>query len=317
MPDSRLTRFRDLAGLEHVQRELQERYRAARLGHSLLFVGPEGTGKRSIARAWVAWVCCANATDDACGTCPTCLQLAAGTFPDVLWVAATSSKREIGIDRAREVKRFLSLQPVHAAARIAVIAGADALTLAAQNALLKVLEEPPPSSWLVATTSTPDALLPTVRSRCQRIVVPPLSGRALQAALAHYGVSTEEAAIILPLAEGSVGRALQLRATLATADLEDTRNFIARLDEARYAELARFAEAVAKDAESLDVRLQAMLAYFRKQVIESWPHDRTAARRALARAEIVSRTWHILREEYPNRNLLLESMLVQMARAEL
>jgi len=313
-----LTTFAHLVGLGSVQRWLQERTVKGCLSPSLLFVGPEGVGKRSLARAWIAWYCCRTraTSNDACGQCPSCVQLAAESYPDLLWVRASTGKREIGIDRAREVKRFLSIQPMAGPSRIAVIESAEQLTTAAQNALLKILEEPPPNTWLLATTSTPDAVLPTVRSRCQRVAVPPLPEKLLRQALLQHGLAAPEAENLLNFAEGSVGKALAIHATLGAKGIQEVSEFLAAIDHARYGALTRYADQLAKDDRRLDAQLHAMLLALRKQVIEFAGQDRQQARVALERAEVITRTWRTMREGYPNRTLLLETMLLQLTQAK-
>ncbi|GIW45979.1 MAG: DNA polymerase III subunit delta' [Candidatus Binatia bacterium] len=312
-----LIRFSDLVGLEGVRDTLCDRARSGQSALTLLLVGPEGAGKRSLARAWVAWLCCPAGRDsnEACGRCRTCVQLAAGSYPDALWIEVAGGKREIGIERARELKRFLTFAPVQGDLRVGVIENADCLTIAAQNALLKVLEEPPPRTWLLLTSSTPDSLLPTVRSRCQRIAVPPLSPTQLREALTRHGVPPETIETLLPLAEGSVGRALKLHQHVRADFVTTTANFLAGIGQARYAAIARFAEELNRDDAGLEARLQVMLAILREQVVKSCS-NRPAARAAAARGAILLQAWRTLRESYANRQLLIESMLLEMASAE-
>lgn len=318
MPRAGLTRFADLVGLDSVHSTLRDSVRRGQAAQSLLLVGAEGVGKRSLARAWVAWLCCqqGHEASDACGECPACIQLAAGTYPDVLWIAPPPGKREISIERARELKRFLALAPPAGGARIAVVETAESLTTAAQNALLKTLEEPPPRTWLVLTTNAPDALLPTVRSRCQRVAVPPLPPDLMREALLRHGLSPEEIGPLLPLAQGSVGRALKLREIVSGELARTIAEFLGTIDRARYAAIARFVEELNRDDGALEARLQIMIEVLRTQALESWPERPGASRLALARAEALFRAWRTLREGYPNRSLLLESVLLEMAKAQ-
>lgn len=318
MSRDRLIRFADLVGLDTVQYALRDWVRNGHAAQSLLLVGPEGVGKRSLACAWVAWLCChsANKGSEACGSCKACKQLAAGTHPDVLWIGLPAGKREISIERARELKRFLALSSAEGSSRIAIIETAESMTVAAQNALLKTLEEPPSHAWLVLTTSAPDALLPTVRSRCRRIAVPPLPPDLVKQALERHGLAASEIDVLLPLAEGSVGRALQLRDTVSHEFARTAADFLAAIERARYSAIARFVEDLQRDDSAIEARLQMMLLVLRRQALEAWPDHPAAARAAVARADTLFRAWRTLREGYPNRPLLLESTLLEMARIQ-
>lgn len=165
-----------------------------RLAHALLISGPAGVGKRQFARALVAFVLCSEPSGYACGACRSCQQLAVGTHPDALllgfdgllglapnahgrhaqglvhWQPGDASKRrEIVIDGARKLTERLALSTHYDGARLALIDPADALNVSSVNALLKTIEEPPPATHLLLLSERPQALPPTLRSRCQRV----------------------------------------------------------------------------------------------------------------------------------------------------
>lgn len=153
-----------------------------RLPHALLFTGPAGLGKRALAQALIGTRMCQEPTAAglACGACHGCRLYAAGTHPDVLVLAPVDDAKVIAIDQVRALIDFLNLKPHSAATKFALIAPAEAMNKNAANALLKALEEPPPSGYLILVSAHPQALLPTVRSRCQRVDFrPPSAGAAL------------------------------------------------------------------------------------------------------------------------------------------
>ncbi|MCC7042618.1 MAG: DNA polymerase III subunit [Acidobacteria bacterium] len=137
---------------------------------SLLFAGPEGVGKHSAAVALAQAVNCASRRDgDGCGTCNSCRRIAAGTFSDVV-VLDKGGEASIKIDALRDrVLGPIGYRPFEGRRRVFIIDPADDLTLQAQDALLKTLEEPPPSAILILVTAYPDSLLATIRSRCRRV----------------------------------------------------------------------------------------------------------------------------------------------------
>jgi len=163
--------FRDILGQERVLGHLRAAWRAGRLAHAYLFLGPEGVGKASVVRALAAALNCARplAEWDACGDCPSCRRMAAGTHADFLYIAPTSEGRQpqIKIEQIREFRRLTAYPPMEGGWRVALIKPAEAMNPAAANALLKTLEEPPARNLLVLAAGSEADLFPTIVSRCQ------------------------------------------------------------------------------------------------------------------------------------------------------
>jgi len=140
---------------------------------SLIFSGPAGAGKRQTAVATAQAINCLSPSGegesyDACGTCAACTRIAQGMHPDVVIVEPGDSG-SIKIEPIREVIKAAGYRPFEGRRRVVIINEADAMASSPQNALLKILEEPPPSSVFILVTARPDMLLPTVQSRCQRV----------------------------------------------------------------------------------------------------------------------------------------------------
>jgi DNA polymerase-3 subunit delta' len=193
---------------------------------SLLFAGPEGVGKRATAIALAQAVNCPVArrtgqTADACGTCPTCTRIARGQHSDVV-VLDKGGEASIKIRALRErVLEAVGYRPFEARRRVFIIDPADELTLEAQDALLKTLEEPPPSAILILVTAFPDTLLPTVQSRCRRLRFAPLSDADVARVLEQQcSIEGKKARLMASGAAGSVERALAEEA----GDLGDDRD---------------------------------------------------------------------------------------------
>ena len=132
--------------------------------HAYLFAGPKGVGKADAALEFAAALCC---PDGGCGECDTCRRVREGIHPDVEVVAPEGSL--ILVDQIREINRDIALRPFEAKARVYVLLQAESMNKEAANAFLKTLEEPPPHAYLILVTDTPDELLPTIVSRCQRV----------------------------------------------------------------------------------------------------------------------------------------------------
>ena len=141
-----------------------------RLHHALLLTGPRGAGKRDLALAVASALNCDAAPGEGCGVCAVCERITNGIHPDVITLAREGAAQIIPIETVRQqVVAAVGLPPHEARERVFVIDEATALQPAAANALLKTLEEPPARTLFVLCTTAPEQLLPTIRSRCQRV----------------------------------------------------------------------------------------------------------------------------------------------------
>lgn len=160
--------FDEVVGQEAVVRTLTNAIEQGKVRQAYLFAGPRGTGKTSLARILAKGVNCAHGpTAKPDGTCHACMAITAGTSLDVIEMDAASQR---GIDDIRDIRDRVVLQPVEGQCKVYILDEAHQLTDAAWNALLKLIEEPPPHLLFVFCTTELQKVLPTVRSRCQTFV---------------------------------------------------------------------------------------------------------------------------------------------------
>lgn len=203
--------FASVLGHQRIKELFEAALRQRRLRSALLLAGPEGVGKKMLALEVGRALVCQSGDGEPCGGCAACSRAARGLHPDLRLVVPDGNS--IKIEQVREVVPEILGRPFEARARAFVIDDAHLMTEQAANALLKSLEEPPPSSHVFLVTASPQALLPTIRSRCQTLR---FSGLPLGVIETHLregpGLPAEEAHLRAQLSGGSLRAALDFEA---------------------------------------------------------------------------------------------------------
>ncbi len=242
--------FRDILGHERAISFLRRAIAAGRAGASLVFHGREGVGRRATALALAQALNCPADPGEACGRCGVCSRIARVErgrveegehkgdaceythHPDVRIVVP--GREEIRIDEIRSVRQQAQRKPFEGHRSVFIVDPAERMTSEAANALLKTLEEPPPTSCLVLIASDPAALLPTVRSRCRLVPFHPLPVPRLAAHLERARSLPEaDARLVAKLSGGRPGRALAFDLEAFRAEREALLEVIERLCERR------------------------------------------------------------------------------------
>jgi DNA polymerase III subunit delta' len=244
--------FSEFLGNEKIVAALRGGLRAGRIPQALLFTGPRGVGKYTLARMFAQAANCERLTDDFCGQCPTCLQISQLADPQRLLEQGLSERGEsadaatveriplilqshpdvwalvpdpvrlkspvarpmLRIGQVRAVRRAAYFQP-SGKRRVFILDGAETMRSDVANVFLKILEEPPDSATLILTSPSPFTLLPTILSRCMQFHFAPLPIGEVETILkAHSDRKPAEIKLAAQLSEGSPGLAMEL-------DLED------------------------------------------------------------------------------------------------
>ncbi len=270
-PTQDLGRFSDVRGHDRAIAYLRRGWKAGRLAHAFVFTGPSGIGKGMVARALALGLHCEVTPFDACGDCGSCRTIVAGTHPDVRVIAGPAKdRRDVSIEQVRELQRELGFRSLSRHPKVGIVDEAHLLTLQAQNALLKTLEEPSGDSVLILIAVQASALAPTILSRCQRLVFAPLPSSEVIAILEGRGRSRADATALAAYADGSPGSALTLDPEFFGQRRRELLSALAGLRRAGFKRLSDFAQTLT--AEEKDPT--AVLA-----LIASWHRD--ALRRAV------------------------------------
>ncbi len=208
--------FNDLIGHERLKVLLKASILHDRVAHAYLFHGELGIGKRMAAVLFAQALNCDTEYGpdgpDACGSCRSCVQIQAQTHPDVFVIKPDEERAtsQIRIEQIRELEHSIIYRPLIGQWKVCLIDDADRMTLAAANALLKTLEEPPAHSLFLLVSSRPGALPATVRSRCQALrFAAPARTQVVAALILKRALPPERAQWLAMLTEARIGEALK------------------------------------------------------------------------------------------------------------
>ena len=202
--------FGGFLGNDTLKERLQASFRQGKASHCYLLCGPEGSGRHTLAKQMAAALECRQETDPGCGVCPACRKVLENQHPDVIVVDDTEHKN-VAVDVVRQARSDVFIRPNEGRKKVYLIPRGQDLGPASQNALLKILEEPPGYAVFLILTTSAEKLLPTIRSRAVQLQLAPLTPEQALPELRRRFPETPEAALLQALeqAEGYLGPACE------------------------------------------------------------------------------------------------------------
>lgn len=298
--------WNDIIGHSRQIATLRKALDGERIPNAWLFAGMRGIGKRLVAQTVAASICCDGRGQSPsaivpCGSCNGCRKVISGLHPDVFVVEP--EKQTVRIDQIRELTQKVQFHPLEARAKIAIIDHADAMTEAASNALLKVLEEPPPATHFILVTSSSHRLLSTIRSRCQRVAFLPLPVEGVAAFLQkRENVQPGDAARIAKLSQGSLGLALELSPEFVDEVLG---RFEAIASKGSAADIISTSESWAADTAKCAIILDLIAGWYRDRLKGASPRELDNLMEVVAARDAAETT--------ANKQLMFEQLLFSVA----
>ena len=224
-------RFSPLLGNQRIKDNLSGAIAKGRISHFYLICGPEGSGKHTLANLLAAAILCQGGNKP-CLSCHPCRKVMNGLHPDFITID-DPEKKTVPVELIRQARADIYIQPSEASHKIYLFPRAQDMGIPSQNALLKVLEEPPSYGVFILLTDNPERLLPTVRSRCTELALQPLSEEILRSALAKEFPDAEAEAVSAAISRsggylGQAKEALEGGAALLPQTESFAKSFAAR-----------------------------------------------------------------------------------------
>lgn len=251
---------------------LENMVSSGRVAHAYLLTGPKGIGKTTIGETFARMLFCTSSARRPCGVCQSCIQFMSGNHPD--FIQLIPKGKSIKIDDIRNLRRDIVIKPYQGSRKVYMIDDAHIMTMHAQNALLKTLEEPPSYATIILGADNINVLLPTIISRCQVIPIKRLPSNAIHKILLERGLSSDEASVFARMSEGLPGRGIALSLDEDFKTLrEDVINYLDNLFSMKEWEVLGNTALFMDNREHIETILDILVVFMRDVLIYSETGD--------------------------------------------
>ena len=257
--------FNNIIGHEEIIRHLQNAMKTGKVSHSYIFTGRPGSGKKLLATTYAMTLQCEAGGTEPCQKCDSCKKALGKNHPDIIMVNH-EKPGTISIDEIREqVIHDVAIKPYSSPHKVYIIPDAEMMTVQAQNALLKTIEEPPEYAVIMLLTSNVDALLPTIQSRCVTINTKPISKEEIAGYLvSHLSMEREQAEIAAGFCQGNMGKAIRFANSKDFQEMkEDTLHLLKNIEHMDISEIVDSIRIFSQKKGMIDDYLDLMLLWYR------------------------------------------------------
>ena len=211
MSEEKIMGFEEILGNEMVKDHFKKAIQNHKISHAYILTGEAGMGRKSIANAFAMTLLCEKGGSEPCMSCHSCKQVMSGNHPDLIYVTH-EKPGSIGVDDVREqINDTIMIRPYSSYYKIYIVDEAEKMTVQAQNALLKTIEEPPSYAVIILITTNQEAFLPTILSRCVQMKLKPLKDFTIKSYLTqNLHIAEKDADICAAFARGNLGKAIHL-----------------------------------------------------------------------------------------------------------
>ena len=256
--------FGDVIGREKITEHLQNAIRLGKVSHAYIFCGEDGIGKNFIADIFAAALQCEEQTGNPCGVCKSCMQAAGGNHPDIIRVM--HEKAAIGVDDIRvQLNQDIQVKPYSSRYKIYIVDEAEKMTEAAQNALLKTIEEPPEYAVIMLLTNNPNAFLQTILSRCVMLNIRTVDkNRIRKYLMEECSIPDYQAELAAAFSGGNPGKAVKYASSEEFVQRrDDVLQLVRHVDEMKINEIMEYMKHLAEDKAAIGDYLDLLMLWYR------------------------------------------------------
>lgn len=267
--------FDGIVGHEKIIKHLKNAIKSDKVSHAYIFNGEKGSGKKTLADAFATALQCEGTETDPCLECSSCKKANSKNHPDIIYVTH-EKPNTMSIDEIRsQVTEDVAIKPYIGPYKVYIVADAQMMTLQAQNALLKTIEEPPAYAVILLLTNNANALLPTIASRCVALMLKPAPDNLVKDYLMDkLKVPNYQADIDASLAQGNIGRATDIATQGGHAELaQKAMQALRRGQDMELHEAVAMIKELTRDKETIYDYLDLFLLWFKDVLLYKATRD--------------------------------------------